>query len=273
MNPSEAEFWQAGVRRRPKDTPCPKLVWAYIHAANRRSEPWQRSRDEWARKLLRIIARNPTIFPSKNPDLKSSLKELDLEWLKPSQISRIRECPAPRRKVPRDRYDRWFGWGRGDPRSPTQEPKCRRLFWAWRSDQKTCDAHWWAASMLRVQKHRKANKDRQRNAIQLKEARRQLKRVRRANIRARKLAKVTPARLVTPSQLQAQNDRADLQLLKLIRLRYEVEAGDSDRLAAMIKDGYVVPDETEPNGYRPSRQGLLRLAELRTRVGRGPALT
>jgi hypothetical protein len=86
MNPSEAEFWQAGVRQRPKDMSCPKLVWAYIHAANRRGEPWQVNRDEWARKLLRIMARSPTIFPSRNPDLKSSLKELDLEWLKPGQI-------------------------------------------------------------------------------------------------------------------------------------------------------------------------------------------
>jgi hypothetical protein len=261
------------MRRRAKDTACPRLVWAYIHAANRRSEPWQRNRDEWARKLLRIIARSPTIFPSKNPDLKSSLKELELEWLTPSQISRIRECSAPRRKVPRNQWDRWFGWGSADPRSTTQEPKCRRLFWAWRSDQKTCDAHWWAASMLRVQKHRKANKDRERNAIQLKEARRQLKRKRRAYKRLQKLIRITPASPLTPSQLQAQSDRADLQLLKLIRIGYEVEAGDSDRLEAMIRNGYVVPDDAEPNTYKLSGQGLRHLADLRKRVGRGPALT
>jgi hypothetical protein len=232
---------------------------------------------EWVRKALRIIARSPTAFPLKNPDLKTALKDLGLEWLKPSQISRIRECPAPRRKLPRDRDDRQFNRYIGvDPSSPPQSPKCKLLFWAWRHDQKTCDAHWWAASMLRVEKHRKATKGRRRNALQLKDARAELKRARRKRRRekrqAERLAKAA-ARPATSSQLQAQNDRADLQLLKLIRLRYEVEAEDSDRLEAMIKDGYVVPDETEPNGYKPTRQGLRHLAELRTRVGRGPALT
>lgn len=274
MNPSEAEFWQAGMRRRPKDAPCPKLVWAYIHAANRRSEPWQVNRDGWARKLLRIIARSPTIFPSKNPDLKRSLRELDLEWLKPSQISRIRECAAPRRKVPRDRFDRQFNRYIGvDPSSAPQSPKCKLLFWAWRHDQKTCDEHWWAASMLRVQKHRKAKQSQLLNARQLKDARQQLKRVRRANKRAKRLAQAAPVRPVTPSQLQAQNDRADLQLLKWIRLGYELEARDSDRLEAMIIHGYVIPDPKEPETYKITGQGLQHLRELRTRVGRGPALT
>jgi hypothetical protein len=274
MNPSEAEFWQAGVRQRPKDMSCPKLVWAYIHAANRRSEPWQVNRDEWARKLLRIIARSPTIFPSRNPDLKSSLKELDLEWLKPGQISRIRECAAPRRKVPRDRFDRQFNRYIGvDPSSPPQTPKCKLLFWAWRHDQKTCDAHSWAASMLRVEKHNKAKKDRRRNALQLKDARAELKRARRKrrreNRQVEKLAQAS-ARPATPSQLKAQNDRADLQLLKWVRLGYELEAIDSARFEAMIRDGYVIRDPEEPETYTITGQGLQRIKVLRQSVGRGP---
>lgn len=267
MNPSEAEFWQAGVRRRAKDMACPKLVWAYIHAANRRSEPWQKNRDAWVRKLLRIIARSPSIFPSKNPDLKSSLRELDLEWLKPSQISQIRECSAPERKVPRHRFDRWFSrYGESKPRSP----KCKKLFWAWRRDQKTCDLHLGYASMFRVQKHRKAKQKEQQNLRQLKDARLQLKRVRRANKRARKLAQTAPVLHLTPSQLQAQNDRADLQFLKWIRVGFEVEAKDSERLQVMIRDGFVVPDPDEPQAHRLTGQGLQRLKVLRQTIGRGP---
>jgi hypothetical protein len=275
MNPSEAEFWQAGVRRRPKDTPCPKLVWAYICAANRRSEPWQETRDEWARKPLRVIARSPIIFPSKNPDLKSSLKELDLEWLKPGQISRIRECAAPRRKVPRDLFDRQFSHFRDgvDPVSPKTRPKCKMLFWAWRHDQKTCDAHSWAASMLRVEKHNKAKKDRRRNALQLKDARAELKRARRKRRRekrqAEKLAQAA-ARPATSAQLKARNDRADLQLLNWVRLRYELETIDPARLEAMIRDGYVVPEPEEPQAHRITGQGLQRIKILRQTVGRGP---
>ena len=270
MNPSQAEFWRAGVRR-GKGTPCPKLVWVYIELANKRHAPYEDDSGWLPRRLLRIIARSPTIFPSKNPVLKSSLKRLNLEWLTPRQISRIRECPAPRRKVPRSRYDRWFGFGGVDSRSPTQGPKCKQLFWAWRSDQKTCDAHWWAASMLRVQKHRKANKDHERNALQLKDARAKLKRVRRAKKRARKHAQATPVVPVTLSQLQTQNDRADLRLLQWIRLGYEREAGDSYRLEAMIGDGYVVPDAEESETYKLTGRGLQHLRELRKRVYGGPA--
>ena len=269
MTPSEAEFWQAGVRRGRKDTPCPKLVWAYIHAANRRSEPWQASNDEWARKLMRVIARSPTIFPSQNPELKGTLKALDLDWLRPSQIARIRECPAPRRKVPRGRYDRWFGFG-PDPRSLAQGPKCKQLFWAWRSDQKTCDAHWWAASMLRVEKHRKANKDRERNALQLKDARGQLKRVRRAHKRAKRLAPVRPDLPATPAKLKAQTERADLSLLQSIRLGFKEASIDpnSERFKTMIRGGYVVTDKPEAQTYKLSGKGLQLLGQLRRRVWR-----
>jgi hypothetical protein len=97
--------------------------------------------------------------------------------------------------------------------------------------------------------------------------------VRRANKRLQKLTRVTPAPPLTSPQLQAQNDRDDLRFLRWIRLGYEVEARDSDRLEAMIRNGYVVPDEAELQTYKPTRQGLLLIAELRKRVGRGPALT
>jgi hypothetical protein len=256
--------------KRPRGTPCPALVWFLIRSAS--------DKDEWPFELLRAIARSPTPFRLKNPDLKQALERLGLEWLRPSQISRIRECPAPSRKVPRRealryRVDRWLRrYGREDSQPLVQSPRCQKLFWAWRGDQKTCDDHLEYAAMFRVQKHRKGKQKKRDNLQQLKKARLHLKRVRRADKRAKRFAQAAPVRPVTPSQLQAQNDRADFRLLRLIRLRYEVEAGDSDRLEAMIKDGYVVPDETEPNTYKPSRLGLRRLAELRTRVGRGPAL-
>jgi hypothetical protein len=273
MNSSQAEFWQAGVRgRRGKTTVCPKLVWVYIKVANQRYQPWEYdslATGEWTRKLLRTITRSPTPFPLKNLDLKQSLKRLDLEWLTPSQISRIRECPAPRRKQPRHPTDVLFGSGRADPRSPVRSPRCKQIFWAWRADQKTCDSHWWAASMLRVEKHNKAKKDRKRNAIQLKDAREELKRARRNRRRVKrrdeKLA-LSAAGPVTQSQLQSQNERADLQLLKLIRLGFEPELSDSARLDAIIKGGYVICDEVESQTYKLSGQGLQLLGQLRKRV-------
>ena len=249
----------------PRGKPCPALVWFLIQSTG--------NKDEWPFELLRTIARSPTPFKLKNPALRDALRALGLEWLKPSQISRIRECPAPERKVPRHPFDRWFSrYGESKPRSP----KCKELFWAWRHDQKTCDLHSGYASMFRVQKHRKRKQKERQNLRQLKDARQKLKRARRKRGRdkrqAERLAQAA-ARLLTPAQLQAQNDRVDLQLLKLIRIGYEVEAGDSDRLEAMIKNGYVVPDEAESETYKLSGQGLRRLAELRKRVGRGPALT
>jgi len=251
--------------KRPKGKPCPSLVWFLIESAS--------NKDEWPFELLRTIARSPTPFQLKNPALKEALKALGLEWLKPSQISRIRECPAPERKVPRHPYDRWFSrYGESKSRSP----KCKELFWAWRHDQKTCDLHSGYASMFRVQKHRKRKQKERQNLRQLKDARQELKRARRERRRdkrqAEKLAQAA-ARLLTPSQLQAQNDRADLQLLKLIRLGYEPEATDSERLEAMIRNGYVVPDPEEPQAHRLTGQGWDRLKVFRQSVGRGPALT
>ena len=225
---------------------------------------------EWTRKLLRIIARSPTIFPSKNLDLKQALKRLNLEWLTPSQISRIRECPAPRRKQPRHPTGVLFGWGRVDPRSPARSPRCKQIFWAWRSDQKICDAHWWAASMLRVEKHRKANKDRERNAIQLKDARQQLKRVRRANRQAQRLIRDSQPPPITLSKLQAQNDLVDFRLLQSVWLdmiETPADTDDPERLDVMIIDGYVLPPAAESDTYHLSGQGLQLLGQLRKRTG------
>lgn len=249
--------------KRPKGKPCPSLVWFLIQSAG--------DSEEWPFQLLRTIARSPTPFKLKNPHLKQALERLGLEWLTPSQISRIRECPAPSYKVIRDRYDRWRSFY--ESRDREQAPRCEKFFWAWRADQKTCDLHLGYASMFRVQKFRKAKQKRRDNLQQLKKARQQLKRKRRAYKRLQKLIRLTPAPPLTPSQLQAQNDRDDLRLLRWIRVGYEVEVRDSDRLEALIRNGYVVPDEAESHTYKPTRQGLLLLAELRKRVGRGPALT
>jgi hypothetical protein len=133
--------------------------------------------------------------------------------------------------------------------------------------------HSWAASMLRVEKHNKAKKDRRRNALQLKDARAELKRARRKRRRekrqAEKLAQAA-ARPATSAQLKARNDRADLQLLNWVRLRYELETIDPARLEAMIRDGYVVPEPEEPQAHRITGQGLQRIKILRQTVGRGP---
>lgn len=249
--------------KQAKGTPCPALVWFLIRRANDTQEgPIQ---------LLLTVAHSPTPFKLKNPNLKQALERLGLEWLTPSQISRIRECPAPGRKVPRHRFDRWFGRNGGvDPDSPAPSPKCKKLFWAWRGDQKTCDLHLRYASMLRVQKHRKARQELKRKARQLKDARQQLKRVRRANKRARRLVQAIPVFPATPSQLQAQNERADLQLLQWIRLGIEQEARDSERLEAMIRGGYVVPDAAEPQTYKLSGQGLQLFGQLKKRVPHAP---
>lgn len=259
----EPNFRRDQFVKRPKGTPCPALVWFIISRAN-----------EWLEapvQPLRTIARSPTPFKLKSPDLKKALEHFGLEWLTPSQISRIRECLAPSYKVIHDRYDRRLRFYRAWEYE--QAPRCRKFFWAWRGDQKTCDDHLEYASMFRVQKFRKAKQRKRDNLRQLKEARLQLKRKRRAYKRLQRLTRVTPAPPLTQSRLQAQNDRDDLRLLRWIRLRYEVEAGDAERLASMIRNGYVVPDEAEPHTYKPTRQGLLLIAELRRRVGRGPSLT
>lgn len=259
----EPNFQRDQFVKRPKGTPCPALVWFIISRAN-----------EWLEapvQPLRTIARSPTPFKLKSPDLKKALEHFGLEWLTPSQISRIRECLAPSYKVIHDRYDRRLRFYRAWEYE--QAPRCRKFFWAWRADQKTCDDHLEYAGMFRVQKHRKGKQKKRDNLRQLKEARLQLRRKRRAYKRLQRLTRVTPAPPLTQSQLQAQNDRANLQLLKLIRLDYELEAKDSDRLEAMIKDGYVIPDPDEPGTYKITGPGLQRLRDLRTQVGRGPALT
>src|SRR5262249_54035191 len=153
---------------------------------------------------------------------------------------------------------------------PVQSPRCEKFFWAWRGDQKTCDLHLEYASTLRVQKYRKAKQEHKRKARQLKDARLQLKRVRRANKRAKRLAQPAPVLSVEPSHLQAQNDRADLWLLKRIRLGFEQDSRDSERLEAMIRGGYVIPGEAESQTYKLSGQGLQLLAQLRRRVSRAP---
>lgn len=265
MTSSQAEFWRKGVRR-GKGTPCPKLLWVYIKLANKRYEPWDVNSGERPRMLLRILARSPTPFPSKNPDLKKVLRSLDLEWLTPAQISRIRECPAPRRKQPRHQMDRLFGWGGVDPRSPVRSPRCKRIFWAWRADQKTCDSHWWCASMLRVEKHRKAKKDDERKRLQLKNARQQLKRVRRAT---RQSERILAAQSTAKLGVEVQSEMTDFRLLQWINLGFVQAASDtdSDRLKAMIRGGYVVQDKAKSQTYKLSGKGLQLLGQLRRRVG------
>lgn len=255
--------------RRRNGTPCPALVWIMVRRVNGKPKPWERSPQAWAKKHLQTIARSPTPFRFKNPALKEALEALGLEWLTSDQISRIRECPAPRRKKPRQNVDRWFGWGKVDPRSPARSPKCNQFFWAWRRDQTTCDLHWWAASMLRVEKSRKAKKDRKRNALQLKDARKELKRVRRVNRKAERLVHDSPAPRVTPSKLQAQNDLADFRLLQAVWLdmiERPADTDDPERLDVMIIGGYVLPPEGTSETYRLSRDGLLLLGELRKRT-------
>jgi hypothetical protein len=260
MKSSQAEFWQAGVRI-GKGALCPKLVWGYLRFANNQHEPWEVARGKWIRKRLRIIARTPTPFPLKNPDLNGALKELDLEWLRPSHISRIRECAAPRRKFPRNRFDRQFALYSGvDPASPEKSPKCKQLFWARRDDQKTCEEHWWAASMLRVEKHRKANKDRERNVLQLKDARHKLSRLRRKKRREDKLSKDALELSVTRS-----NELAILRLLQRTSLGF-VKASlesDSELLEAVLREGYVAIDPNEPQTYKLTGQGLQLFGKLK----------
>ena len=122
--------------------------------------------------------------------------------------------------------------------------------------------------MLRVEKYRKAKQKHKRKARQLKEARQQLKRVRRAYRRAKRLAEAAPVLSVTPSQLQAQNDRADLWLLQWLRLGFIQGSSDTDseRLEEMIRGGYVVPDAAEPQTYKLSGQGLQLFGQLKKRV-------
>lgn len=260
----DPNYWSKKFVEKPNGKPCPSFLWFLIESAG--------DKGDWPFELLRRIALSPTPFQLKNPELKESLRLLGLEWLKPTQINRIRVCPAPRQKSPFRR--RLFSRSTYLYSEPTEQiPRCQKLFWAWRGDQKTCDDHLEYAAMFRVQKHRKGKQKRRDNLLQLKNARLQLKRVRRANKRAKKRAQVRPVLAATQAQQQAQNDRDDLRLLRWIRLRYEVEARDSDRLEAMLRNGYVVPDEAEPQTYRPTRQGLLLIGELRKRVGRGPALT
>ena len=247
-----------------KGTPCPPLLWFYIRSAG--------EKDYWPFELLRTIATSPTPFRQKNPDLKEALKALNLEWLKPSQISRIRVCLAPSYKLPGYRRQWFRPTGRySDPAE--RAPRCQRLFWAWRGDQKTCDEHLEYAAMFRVQKHRKGKKKRRDNLLQLKDARAELKHARwkrrREKRQAERLAQAA-ARAATPSQLQAQNNRADLWLLQQIRAEDEPEPKDAERLERMIRDGYVVPDEAESGTYKVSGKGRQRLKELRESVDRGP---
>jgi hypothetical protein len=90
--------------------------------------------------------------------------------------------------------------------------------------------------------------------------------LRRADKRAKRLAQATPVLSVKFSQLQAQNEKADLQLLQWIRLGFEQESWDSGRLEAMIRGGYVVLDAEQPQTYKLSGQGLQLLGQLRKRV-------
>ena len=268
--PEARDFWREPVRRR-KGTPCPKLVWVLIYQANLKREPLELSygSGEWTRKRLRTIARSPTPFKFTNPDLKETLERLGLEWLTPTQVSRIRECAAPRRMMPRHYLDREFGWAGVDPRHPKPSPKCKRLFWAWRREQKTCDGHRWAASMLRVEKHRKGKSDSLRNARQLKDARQQLKRVRRSNKRIQRLERDSQRPPITPAQLQAQNDKADFRLLRFVNLGMVEKPTDTDseRLDRMVEEGYVRTSASESEPYRLSGSGKKLLGELRKRIG------
>ena len=212
---------------------------------------------------MRIIARSPTPFRLKNPALKEALEALGIEWLTPDQVKRICECPAPSRKKARRRIDREFGYYTTgvDPLSPKRSARCNRFFWAWRRDQTTCDIHRWAASMLRVEKHRKGKSKHLQKARQLKDARLQSKRVRRANKKALRLAQKSQPRPITPTQLQLRNDMADFRLLQSIKLGLDYT--DPERLEIMIEDGYVQEGSGE---YQLSGKGLRRMGELRRRL-------
>lgn len=287
MTPDSPDFWIEPLRRRRTDTPCPRLVWVTISGANRRPRPWEEWHTvEWretTREYLRTVVRSPTPFKHKNPDLKAALRVLHLEWLTPSQIGRIRQCPAPRRVKPRDPPDRLFSWRiyrrslqffrSPKPTTSERSPKCNRFFWAWRHDQKTCDKHWWAASMLRVEKHRKGKSKRLHNVRQLKDARLQLKRVRRANKRSAKLDQKNQRPPLTDAQLKERSDRADFRLLQSVWLHIVETPADMDdpkRLDEMIKDGYVLPPDAESETYRLSGQGLRLYGELKKRTARPP---
>jgi len=254
--------WTKGASRfgtRRNALPCPETLWKLISFANTR---W--SLPVAMKRSMRAIARSNTSFRTKDPKLNQALKLMELEWLTPSQISRVRECPAPQRKSPRKRLDRWFGYAgiRGvDPQFPKRSIKCNRLFWAWRHDQKTCDQHWWASSMLRVEKHRKGKSKQLRKARQLKDARLQSKRVRRANKREQKLAEKRQRPPLTPSQLQKRSDMADFRLLQAIR--YDLDYTDPERLEIMVEEGYV----SEKSGVRQlSGKGLRLMGELKKKL-------
>ena len=274
--PSLPDFWLEPLRRRRTDTPCPRLVWVTISGANRIHRPWEDWQVlEWGSRMkeqLRTIARSSTPFKHKNSELREALEALHLEWLTPSQISRIRQCPAPRRIKPRDPTDRLFSWRifrrsysffrSPKPTTSERSPKCNRFFWAWRHDQKTCDKHWWAASMLRVEKHRKAEADRLRNRRQLKVARLQLKRVRRANKKAQRLAQKSQPRPLTNAQLKARKVETDFRLLRSVWLEI-LEPEDIKRLGDLIKDGFVLPPDTESETHRLSTQGFTLYTDLK----------
>lgn len=266
MTPDLPDFWLEPLRRRRTDTPCPRLVWVTISGANRRPRQWEEWHAvEWretTREYLRTIVRSPTPFKHKNPDLKAALRVLHLEWLTPSQIGRIRQCPAPRRMKPRHWLDREFRYWSRSP--PARSPKCNRFFWAWRCNQKTCDAHWWAASMLRVEKHRKGESDRLRNTRQLKDARQQLKRVRRAKKRAQRLAQKSQPRPLTDAQLQARKVETNFQLLRSVWFEM-LEADDLQGLSELIEDGFVLPPDAESETHRLSAQGFKLYTDLKKR--------
>jgi hypothetical protein len=189
------------------------------------------------------------------------------------EITRIRECAAPRRKVPRNRYDRRFSRYSGgvDPASPEKSPKCNQLFWARRADQKTCEEHSWSASMLRVDKYNEAKKARRQNALQLKDARKQLKRVRRRRRKEKRQEEQiaqAAARGYTFSQQTNSNVRTDFWLLQSVRSG-SIEDADSGRLEAMVNCGWVMFDR-ESGKYKISGNGLLLIGEWRKRIYSGP---
>jgi hypothetical protein len=245
-----------------KGTPCPPLLWFYIRSAG--------EKDYWPFELLRTIATSPTPFRQKNPDLKEALKALNLEWLKPSQISRIRVCLAPSYKLPRYRRQWFRPTGRySDPAE--RAPRCQALFWAWRGDQKTCDEHLEYAAMFRVQKHRKGKKKRRDNLLQLKDARAELKHARRKRRKEKRQGEQiaqAAARGYTFSQQTASNVRADLWLLQSVRSD-SIEDADSGRLEAMANCGWVMFDR-ESGTYKISGNGLQIIGEWKKRIYIGP---
>jgi hypothetical protein len=123
--------------------------------------------------------------------------------------------------------------------------------------------------MLRVEKHRKGESDHLRNLRQLKDARLQLKRVRRANKKALRLAQKSQPRPLTVSQLQARKDEADFQLLRSVWFEM-LEADDFQGLSELIEDGFVLPPDAESEAHRLSAQGYTLYTDLKKRRRKAP---